>query len=83
MVVGSSKEPEKAGDTWTKEYHGRIYTFTKTRRDPYTFIYSCTRSFQDEPRNGDSQASVILDHELTRDEVESSTRFVAFMTSGF
>jgi hypothetical protein len=79
MVVGFSKEPEKIDETWTKEYRGRTYTFTKTRKGSDNFIYSCSRSFQDEHFKGDSRTGVILDHELTREEVESSTRFVAFM----
>jgi hypothetical protein len=79
MAIGFSSAPEKIADTWNKEHEGRTYTFTKTRKGSHHFIYNCKRHYEDERFTGDSQTGVVLDHELTREEIERWPRFVAFM----
>jgi len=79
MAIGFSAAPEKIDETWTKENAGRVFTFTKTRKGPHHFIYNSKRHHEDERFIGDSSTGVILDHELTREEVERWPRFVEFM----
>jgi hypothetical protein len=79
MAIGFSAAPEKIDETWTKEHCGRTYIFTKTRKGPHHFVYNCKRHHEDGRFTGESSTGVILDHELTRDEVERRPQFVKFM----
>jgi hypothetical protein len=79
MAVGFSNEPEKVDETWTVEHRRRTYTFSKTRKGRYHFLYNCSRSYETGSMKGDSQTGVVLDHELTRAEIEKLQRLLEFM----
>lgn len=81
MAIGFSSAPEKIDETWTKEYRGRTFTFSKARKGQEAFEYNCDLAFDDPTTSftGNTRTGVVLSIDLTRAQVDSMKQFVDFM----
>jgi hypothetical protein len=67
-------------ETWTREYRGRTFRFSKDRKGQEAFGYNCSLAFDDPTTfTGETGTGVVLSVDLTRAQVESMKQFVDFM----
>lgn len=80
LAIGFGNAPEKV-EEWIREYHGRTFTFSKTRKGQEAFEYNCGLALVDPTTSftGNSRTGVVLSVDLARAQVESMKQFVDFM----